>query len=1063
MLKYNIKLTDNGIRQEELVWSEKYLAPDLSFVSGVTSQNYHLEKFSRLPLTNSLVNNNKSTVAVESENVTRQGYIIISGKTYDVNSGSVVDYSVESSGTPINYKYLLLNGKYYYSYNNESFTIKNWLVGDEYGNVTEKDINVNISQANDGSYFIKLDTVAWIEDGIVNIDGYDYFFERDIQTSLNSNGCLKYYEDGDCLESSSITKCDCIICYTYKSSNDYLEVTKFKLIKEEEVNEKFDKISFCKYFFYVKYKDYYLTIKLNDSKFVCEIPNYVLGKVDDSEYYETKEFPVYQVNGESNVLNETQITGDTFYDLLSYSEDVPCVVIEDSIFLVEHDIMNSNDGTSIAIYLDDYATNFSIGDRIRFVDTESSENRQIVYFVSNEEYKFNNNSDSNFVLFNNKKYKVENDICDKVSINNVEYSIEYNNGKTEGKDCLVVIGDEKLPMKIIKKDNKLKLERYGRIISGNSNSAITAVYDIVPYSGITVNNKKYIIKEDAENSEEYYAYLDKQNEYTFIIEEINGSSMVVCSPYINATDFTKEFNISISHEICNDVVTNQAKMLLYTKNKVFGDSEITQELAFQNMQNPTSSDDYYDLFVHLTVFVKSGYIHIPLLFSNSQGNNTIQDDIVENRFFEEVKRNAINPIVDMEKDVYYPKYISNSDNSIKAYKDSLPEGSEKPSDSELKNAYIGSYTDFYPIKQITVNPHFRTRDLDSWKVNEGYNDISISGNADNWFVTDFHPYKDMPQTSAETLINTSDLVGLLNFKNDDVFYQKSKIAKSFLRFSYYDSINLQTQSLLATSCVFMDEHRMFKRFIDNSRKNVYDFGYISKPTETVGVMANKIAVNTEFLGSMRDNIKKAIMYDQFKDVIIDSNHRIGSEFIINNKYETDTSSEGYYIYIFREYSENLAPKPIYMKVEFNHAGIGRTIPFIIPMRWSNTVDKSGYKTPVSALTLSTGSTSPDVLSDMELLKQGVNLSDVYAQTYIPLYAVYDFKNKEYAYVFDSRYIEVKDDSVNINLFELKIKNEDTLNDAQHDAQQRAVTLKNQESAIINMNEAQFRVEDKICG
>ena len=54
---------------------------------------------------------------------------------------------------------------------------------------------------------------------------------------------------------------------------------------------------------------------------------------------------------------------------------------------------------------------------------------------------------------------------------------------------------------------------------------------------------------------------------------------------------------------------------------------------------------------------------------------------------------------------------------------------------------------------------------------------------------------------------------------------------------------------------------------------------------------------------------------------------------------------------------------------------------------------------------------------------------MYAQTYIPLYAVYDFKNKEYAYVFDNRYTTVDEDNkLILNLFELKIATEDEATD-----------------------------------
>lgn len=48
MLKYEVKLGKDNFKQRELEWSEKYLAPNLSFISGVTDTAYHLEKFKAL-------------------------------------------------------------------------------------------------------------------------------------------------------------------------------------------------------------------------------------------------------------------------------------------------------------------------------------------------------------------------------------------------------------------------------------------------------------------------------------------------------------------------------------------------------------------------------------------------------------------------------------------------------------------------------------------------------------------------------------------------------------------------------------------------------------------------------------------------------------------------------------------------------------------------------------------------------------------------------------------------------------------------------------------------------
>ena len=228
-----------------------------------------------------------------------------------------------------------------------------------------------------------------------------------------------------------------------------------------------------------------------------------------------------------------------------------------------------------------------------------------------------------------------------------------------------------------------------------------------------------------------------------------------------------------------------------------------------------------------------------------------------------------------------------------------------------------------------------------------------------------------------------------------------------MRFSYYDSIDPQNQTLLATSTVFMDEHSLFKKYIDNSRKNVNIYKTISETSATTCI--DKITVESEFVDEKKKS-SKATTCDK-KNIKIDENKRLGSRLIISNKYNTDTSSEGFYIYMFKEYSKNLHPRQIFMKVDFNHAGVGLSLPFIKPMSWKKVGDNEEL-TPQEPLGL-----------DSEELKDGILLEQKYAQDYIPLYAVYDFKNKEYAYVFDKRYVTVEDGIASLNLFELKIKDE----------------------------------------
>jgi hypothetical protein len=61
----------------------------------------------------------------------------------------------------------------------------------------------------------------------------------------------------------------------------------------------------------------------------------------------------------------------------------------------------------------------------------------------------------------------------------------------------------------------------------------------------------------------------------------------------------------------------------------------------------------------------------------------------------------------------------------------------------------------------------------------------------------------------------------------------------------------------------------------------------------------------------------------------DNNFRLSARFSVKNKYDATKSSEGFYLYLFpNEVTKENKPKTIYMKVEFNHAKYGKTIPFL---------------------------------------------------------------------------------------------------------------------------------------
>ena len=994
MLSYSVKLGESNIKRDKIVWSEKYLSPDLSFVSGVTDQIYHLDKDMYVSASIGK-DSNFSRLSVESTNVTRNGFVVVKGKKYRIKTTESPAIGQQGSVS-----YIEVNGVYYYLPNSgNTFTVKNQLKqewkrvnGDYKVDIVEGDVTATVS-----GDFVKIDTVFWIENDTVNIDGYTYIFDK-------YDGGIKFYESGRSLLPNEVTPCDDITYNYFDNVSDYKYVTKFTLRKSEDKVIEFDRLSYCTYFYYVYYKDYYCPVKKSGNGYICQIPIRLLNGSD------------------SQAMSSTTVTADTALPS-RISQLKTCdsyVIIQGVKFPVDYAVQNANGGDEIAIYATDGTHNIGVGDKLTLsYYNPTGGNSMPVYSVDGKD----------FVMHDNCKYLLEPAIADTIKMEGIEYDVSYPNGKVDGKDALVSVDGEDIPMKIV--DSKSKLERYGLVVTGDS-QANTARYDIVSYDGVKIADKIYRVMVYETSPRSKYIVTDLPTTTEFIIESVEGSSLFICVPNFSRYEYDEAFINEMSANLCDLYVSNGNGVTVYSKNRAFGVREITPAIGKLMGTGSISSDDYYNLFNNLTLFTNSGYIQIDVPLTMDVANNAMQEDVVEKDFYETEKKKAINPIVDMEKDVYVPMF--------------------------MKGKYSGSTTEFYQVTEINVNLHFRTRNLDSWKVNEGYNDISVSGTADNWFCTDFEPYKSMIESGnindTDLILNTSDLMGLLFFDNDDVFYQKDNVAKSFLRFSYYDTPDPNTQSLLCTSTVFIDEHAMYDKYINNVRKNVNNYGLVegaenidnsetsSDATEFSGDVINRILVSTECLKGKYNARKKVYNTDDVdREVMKNDSKRVSSKFIIKNKYTTDTSSEGFYLYMFREYSENLHPKPIYMKVEFNHAGVGRTIPFIVPMKWKHSADNEYV--PDRKLTFNS--------NDIEEFKKGYPLSYVYAQTYVPLYAVYDYKNKQYAYVFDDRYVVMEDNKVILNMFEIKIENE-TTNTVNARAQ---VRNNNVERARIDVNKRQF--------
>ena len=942
MLRYNIKVTEDDISREKMSWDEKFLSQDLSYVSGVTSTSYHLEKYGMIPASNSMVSSD-ATLRVVSENVHRNGYCLILGKEYDVKKVKVGEKDVN---------YIEVNGTFYYEVKGKYVIDEMLKQDDDKKSVISGEVIVP-SGSQDS---VNIDTIVWIEDGKVTIDGKTYWYDENVG-KITLDGV--YFID----DYKSVTKCKDIKFFNFKST---IEVTKFKLTKAfDEIGYDYSKVSYCSYLYFINFNGECHNIAFTKDK-------------DDGSFsffcdYNGKELPLFFKVSDSYIeLNSANLASNGIegvYDYESLKSITSYVKVScedgDVYVEVEHDVISANDGDRVLVQLSDSYTSFGIGDVITFHNDDSTEELKVY--------------GDEFVVYNGNKIGLVKNLCDTVTIGGHEYPIHYVNGRNEGKDCVIDVDGSNVTMKLV---SEKKVKPYGYVIVEGHNVATNDVlYNINEYDGVTINGKSYKrYKNDSENVNAIPT--DLHSKYMLEVDDVVGSSILVCKAFLPTEGLPKNEYIAIGKETLQMVVGASSTLRLTSVNKIFGVREITPLLPFSKKSSAyediTSSKYYYDLFGSLSLYCSMGYVSVKFPMTMHVGDDAMQDDIVENDFFEHEKSLAINPIIDMEKDVYSPKYIDKNGN------------------------YDGSDTVFLPISEIRVNLHFRTRDLDTWKVNDGFNLVDSSGKTDGWFVTDYYPYsgntkmKDKNGNNID-LMEVSDLVGLLNFTNDDIYYQKSKVSKTFLRFSYYDSIDPNRQMLLATSTVFMDEHTLFKKFIDNSRKNVNTYSLVSAEKNTRDL--NKISVMSE----LKDG----------NSVVIEESKRLSSRFVITNKYDTDTSSEGFYIYMFKEYSENLHPREIFMKVEFNHAGIGTTIPFIKPMRW-----KEDYSSktcfPDKELSL---------FKDKEEMKNGIELEKKNAQDYIPLYAVYDFKNKEYVYVFDKRYVTVNDGVASINLFELKLRDE----------------------------------------
>lgn len=126
----------------------------------------------------------------------------------------------------------------------------------------------------------------------------------------------------------------------------------------------------------------------------------------------------------------------------------------------------------------------------------------------------------------------------------------------------------------------------------------------------------------------------------------------------------------------------------------------------------------------------------------------------------------------------------------------------------------------------------------------------------------------------------SDLLGEIGFSNKDIYYQKNALKKTFMRSTYYNSPSSAEQDILCYNTTFIDYRKLYQLLVNNP--------YLS--------------VNRSY-----------------------ENERLDATITVTDKYSSKNSSEGFYIYVWKN-NERIE---LYNSIEFNNAKFGITSPMML--------------------------------------------------------------------------------------------------------------------------------------
>jgi hypothetical protein len=383
-----------------------------------------------------------------------------------------------------------------------------------------------------------------------------------------------------------------------------------------------------------------------------------------------------------------------------------------------------------------------------------------------------------------------------------------------------------------------------------------------------VSNSLFLLKADGVDSENRYVFSEeslKNTKQILYFYDENGEkvSFECIVPFSGSSDSRSSiyFLYTINNEGDeNSIVKNiEDGVTLYTENNKYFKKGETIEIV-----DGEEKEEYVELIPHKgTKFYSETFdikLRIPL--TEAFETNMLQRDTIENEYIVNKANELINPIVDMEKQIFHPVII-NDKGEVEC---------DNVKEIFFNLNFLSRYTSITISEGEIVREHSWKKSSEPVKENgkvirlENKGECDTSGNKKSGSYT-FMGCEESKSTHLQDL----------GFTDDDLRYQKMCVKKSFIRFSYFNKQSRANQALLYYSTIYLDSGEIY--------------GKINK-----------------------------------------SNSCIDCSVSVCNAFNRTKSSEGYYLYLFPSVLKDVRDKwvTIYMRVDFNHAKYGYTIPMSTP-------------------------------------------------------------------------------------------------------------------------------------